>query len=313
MIYEYAVDPGLLPIWAQKKQYDFWKKQFELGERRVVTAVSTKRKWKELARPLLRSGALNGGVDTARLGELFKMLSGDGDGFPVVERSDSSYDGTLGWLENALVEHGRAPLTGVLTHREDRAEPHIIDAKDYAVDHEHWNLPEVEPVARSADAFAEALGPMLRAASKVVFIDPYLDFDDDRYSRSTRALLAQFLAGPVTPTEVLFITGPRCVEVPKVPTWLRRARKGLRPVAPELPSHSVAGRIQVIRQRPGGQKLHDRFVLTDIGGVQFTIGLDAGGHGGSDSCLLLPKAHWQHAWRDYVECKGFELVEEWQW
>ena len=41
------------------------------------------------------------------------------------------------------------------------------------------------------------------------------------------------------------------------------------------------------RQRDGGEKLHNRYVLTELGGVQFHVGLDEGNPGETDEVDLL--------------------------
>lgn len=41
------------------------------------------------------------------------------------------------------------------------------------------------------------------------------------------------------------------------------------------------------RERPGGQRLHNRYILTDIGGVSFQHGLDTGQAGETDDINRL--------------------------
>jgi hypothetical protein len=66
------------------------------------------------------------------------------------------------------------------------------------------------------------------------------------------------------------------------------------------------------RQRDGGEKLHNRYVLTDLGGMALGIGLDAGGAGETDDLLLLllPRAQYERRWAQYVAYDGaFERVD----
>ena len=41
------------------------------------------------------------------------------------------------------------------------------------------------------------------------------------------------------------------------------------------------------KERPNGQKLHNRYILTDLGGVSFHHGLDTGKEGEIDDITLL--------------------------
>ena len=49
--------------------------------------------------------------------------------------------------------------------------------------------------------------------------------------------------------------------------------------------------IRILSQIAGGEKLHNRYVLTDYGGVVFGVGLDSGEPGESDEVLDPVVAH----------------------
>jgi hypothetical protein len=57
-------------------------------------------------------------------------------------------------------------------------------------------------------------------------------------------------------------------------------------------------------QKSGGEKLHNRYVLTDLGGVALGMGLDTGDTGETDDLLLLPRAQYEHRWSQYVANDG---------
>jgi hypothetical protein len=54
------------------------------------------------------------------------------------------------------------------------------------------------------------------------------------------------------------------------------------------------------RQRQGGEKLHNRYVLTDLGGVALGVGLDAGEVGETDDLFVLPRVQYELRWSQYV-------------
>jgi hypothetical protein len=64
-------------------------------------------------------------------------------------------------------------------------------------------------------------------------------------------------------------------------------------------------------QRDGGQKLHNRYVFTEKGGISFGIGLDASDEVETDDVRLLDDALYAKRWKDYVgpEC-AFDLACE---
>jgi len=78
-----------------------------------------------------------------------------------------------------------------------------------------------------------------------------------------------------------------------------------------IPDRLPAGfQVEFVRwkQKQGGEKLHNRYVLTDLGGVSLGVGLDEGEPGESDDLLLLPRPQYEHRWSQYVGNDGaFEL------
>ena len=59
-----------------------------------------------------------------------------------------------------------------------------------------------------------------------------------------------------------------------------------------------------------GEKLHNRYVLTDIGGVSFAVGLDEEDENHQDDVALLSKKSYTLRWQQYAHLDGFDLVEE---
>ena len=61
----------------------------------------------------------------------------------------------------------------------------------------------------------------------------------------------------------------------------------------------------------GGDRLHNRYVLTDLGGVSLGVGFDAGGAGETDDLLLLlllPQEQYVRRWAQYAKEDGsFDL------
>ena len=51
----------------------------------------------------------------------------------------------------------------------------------------------------------------------------------------------------------------------------------------------------------GGEQLHNRYILSDLGGVSFGYGLDEGDEGETDDITLMDKDQHQHRWFQYSE------------
>jgi Regulator of RNA terminal phosphate cyclase/Sigma-54 interaction domain/CRISPR-associated protein (Cas_Csm6) len=75
--------------------------------------------------------------------------------------------------------------------------------------------------------------------------------------------------------------------------------------------HRLSERPREWRQREGGEKLHNRYILTDIGGVSFAVGLDDGDDGETDEVTLLEEKTYKFRWMQYRGPEqAFYLVDE---
>jgi hypothetical protein len=87
---------------------------------------------------------------------------------------------------------------------------------------------------------------------------------------------------------------------------MEACKKKLCPLIPKGTSIVVQRWIQ----QPGGEKLHERFVLTDIGGVKVGPGLDDGDLGENFEVMLLERDLFIKQWNDYIANPAFDPAED---
>ena len=68
--------------------------------------------------------------------------------------------------------------------------------------------------------------------------------------------------------------------------------------------------IRRLTQKPDGERLHNRYILTDLGGVAFGVGLDDGGAGETDDLTLLERAVYELRWGQYGGNPPTEFLQE---
>ncbi len=287
MIYEYALEPKLVATWTDRKDCRYFKESFELGQGRIVSRYP--KRWKRLV-----WDAYNGTDDFARtrLAELLSRLSER-----MVLRSSIHWqaDPTT-WLENAEREHARRPFHAILAQSNPRNNANVLTEAQMDADSElRWGVPRGRSIARSAPAMADAVAPMLRCSSVVIFVDPHFGPERPRYRRSLEAFLVQMIHQ--RPGEA-----PKRVEV-------HTAAKNtgtdafFRGECETRLSRCVPKGTQVLvrrlSERPAGEKLHNRYILTDLGGVAFGIGLDDGGKGETDDVTLMNRDQYELRWSQY--------------
>ena len=163
---------------------------------------------------------------------------------------------------------------------------------------QHWEAPIGVPIQRQAREMADCVAPMLRCATRILFVDPHFDPYKERY----RQPLGEFLRhvdrkrGPIT---IELHAGRRRQHDP--PEAAVRFREQCQRYLPRIIPEGLELTVHYWKERLGGKELHNRFILTDIGGVSFQHGLDCDLGGRSDDIISrLDARSYSREWNDYA-------------
>jgi hypothetical protein len=115
------------------------------------------------------------------------------------------------------------------------------------------------------------MGPLLKSARTVLFVDRFFDIRESRYRETLKACLDLLAAagGHNVRCEIHVCDHP---SRPPAEIIERDARKWLQGI---LPGISVT--LFVLKERKGGADFHARYLLTDIGGMNVESGFSAEG------------------------------------
>jgi hypothetical protein len=168
------------------------------------------------------------------------------------------------WLDHAIAAHKDRPFKAILTDCYNGNEDCIISCEQDFIDDSMWTIPLDSEVERTAAEMIQAIRPMLDCAREVVLIDR--NFEPDKYR------WRQFL---------IKITGFLSE---------RTFSPSIGRIDFHLGDKFSVNQLQILCSNhivdaiPTGMKLnffvwprdelHDRYVLSDVGGVRFGIGLD---------------------------------------
>ena len=296
MIHEYALEPELVATWTDPSDCRYFKESFGLGQGRVVSRYP--KRWKRLV-----WDAFCGNNDLAqkRLEELLVHLSER-----MVRRSNIQWDAnSTSWLENAEREHDRYPFHAILAQTNPERHTHVLTESEMGDDSAtRWPVRRGLSVKRSAVEMAEAVAPMLKCSSVVIFIDPYFGPERPRYRYPFEAFLERMLRQRPgeEPERIEVHTSAENTGEEK---FFREAcTKNLcRWIPDEIPVL-----VRRLKQKQGGERLHNRYILTDLGGVAFGTGLDEGDEGETDDITLMDRDQYELRWSQYSENPpaGFE-------
>ena len=262
MIYEYALEPEMVAAWGDRSNYRFFIREFGLGQGRLVSRYP--KKW---AKKVWESFVPSSDMNKKRLTELLVRMQET-----MIKRKDFVWDDNRGsWLENALLEHARHPFKLIIARNNpgNRSEILVEHALDDAPFCPGWDIPHGDNVKRNVPEMSAAIKPMLGRCRWVKFIDPHTSPGRHDYRQSLRAFL-KILAEkrPVGP--------PEFVEIhvglhDGTAEFLRKSYEEIIPAGLKVTLFQW-------QEKPDCQQFHNRYILTDLGGISFHHGLDTSGN-----------------------------------
>ena len=289
MIHAYALEPAVVASWGRREWFRFVHDKFGLGTARALLELPSFSKWKRAVYDAATKDQLSQ-EDMKRVEELFRLFADH-----RCRRTDAVYDGLLTWLENAEREYDRKPFAAIVATTNPRAHVAVIVGDTLGPTNVRWARPSGVTVARKPEALATALSAMLTNCRVLHLVDPHFGPENSRHRRVLEAFMSVLASNGVVP------------EVVRVHTLAKSTldffEASAREMAARLPS-SIAVEFARWEQRDGGDLIHNRYVLTDLGGVSLGVGIDAGRMGETDDLQLLAPATYVLRWAQYVQNNG---------
>lgn len=316
MFYEYALEPELVAHWCERAGYAAFMKRFGIDARRIVSRFPKKwERWVEDA--FLRKYPSPTLLQKQRKTEIISYLTRR-----MIKRGSINFDGTCQWLENAEKEHSTSPFHGIVATSNPRNHPAVTvvcESADILERFDHVPSGSCE-VARTPSDMASALAPLLRCCGCAVFIDPHFDAKQ-RFLEPFRLFLEELITNSVTnapPVVELHVAVENILDVSLEKIRAAEKISNLQRALPNLIPHGHSIRVVVWRERLRGQKLHNRYLLTDIGSVYFGTGLDCNEESfnqslrqsQTDDIACLSSDLQDKRWCEYVSAPAFDKVAE---
>ena len=289
MIHEYALEPGLVATWVDKPTAALIRQSFGVGRGRLVSRFPkawAKRVYEEL------QGATP--IERKLVEEILVLLTEK-----TVTRNQGHFDPERGdWLDNALVEHEVRPFHAILARANPAPRSGVLTQDDLYGGHELWSVDHGRCVPRNATCLSKAVAPFLRVSSEIVFVDPHFQPDRKRYRNTLAAYLRETMRSrPGGPPKLIELVAKDGYDKPST-EWFRQQCQE------ELPQCVPLGTTITVRrlaERDDGERLHSRYVLSDLGGIAFHTGLDEEEErsGPSEDLTLLSRKQYRDRWSQY--------------
>jgi hypothetical protein len=305
MLHEYAVEPELVATWCTRASGRYFLEKFGLGFPRILSIYPRHKHWKGLVEEAWSKG--NDATDRKRMVELIQRLSDVN-----VVRRNAFWSPDRTWLDNAITEHQRIPFHAILARHNPRRHPTVLVAGLLDERTSLWSVPHGVVVRRAATKMACAVRDMLRMAGDIVFVDPYFSCSPDRcyvevLSACLQACIEHRIPGGYPRVRILTVDDSDDDRKRSHGSFENQCRE-------RLPSRLAVGQqveISRLKGRTNGEQLHNRYILTELGGVSFGAGLDEKPGAAFDDLFLLTRRQYEKRWLQYAaEPPDFDQPED---
>ncbi len=284
MLHEYAVEPELVATWSERRSGRYFREKFGLGSPRIMSRYPPQN-WERLVWEARRDDS-----ERKRMEELIRRLSE-----VMVTRHGAEWNPHESWLQNALNEHRRIPFHAILVRSNGASHRNVLVADELDEHTSLWSVPH-ETIPRTAEAIAGTVRDLLRMAADIVFVDPHFAPQRSRYTRVLAACLTASLDERLAreqPTVHIF------TEADSKNGTRQYFEEHCRTRLPRMLPRRQRVTISRLTERSEGEKLHNRYILTEFGGVGFPAGLDAK-RGATDDPWLLTREQHRRRWPQYA-------------
>lgn len=274
MIHEYALDPEAILRWNDRLTRKLVLEAFRSGSGRVPACLPSK--W---ARQLINESEIEDQNERKQFIEFVRALD-----LKKSKRQATVWDGgARTWLENILLEHNARSFHAIVTPQAVEGCAQAIGV-DVDLDAGPWTVARSRRIPRTAEALASAVAPLLFSTRTVTIVDPVFR-PVHRFDAGIQRLLAAS-ANPAFTTEVRILMREDNGDRP----WPAMMERDCDRLGPFVPARVI---LEVIYAPAAniGARLHNRFILTDEGGVMLGDSIDEGQAGESNDVALLDQAH----------------------
>ncbi|HHP5492806.1 hypothetical protein [Aeromonas veronii] len=300
MIHEYALDPELLKAWAEDdRDYREFFREYGLGTPRLSSSFPRQKKSKYRSFYLERSPADTQSLPAQRYVEMVNYLA------EALVHRDGFECTSADWCDNVQAEDARLPFHGVLAARQLPSPRSLTPATMYS-EGSLWNHPHQRLVARTYESCSPVLRDILRLAKdKILFVDPY--GWNQRAIEFVGRLINDALNGRVhsaMPELILCYKPKREGGSPGAAYVKAQIQKR---IVRQLPGLQL--QVNELENKDGHDVFHNRYLLTELGGVSLGHGLDLSeNEAHSDDLTLLERKVYDEKWHRYIEMKTYFTI-----
>ncbi len=277
MLHEFAVDPEALSTWHG---FRYLIERFGVDQGRLISKFPSN--WK---RRVYDSTSNCRDVEKKKIEVQLKSIDAK------LIANGRAFGNHPQWLPNAEDEHVRMPFRAIISTSNPQRSPHVLLADELSDEINLWSIRREAKVEREAASMSSCVTLLFRASQIILFVDPHFKPEAWRYRKTLMSFLQTAIATGRTFVRIEYHLN---CQLP-IDYFVKSLRELLLPKMPN------GCQVTFFRweQRSPGEKLHARYILTDIGGFRFEAGLDDGEQGETIDIGILEHELYSERWQDY--------------
>ncbi len=281
MIKEFALEPDVLA--TSFRDFSYFIEKFGVGQGRVISRFP--KHWKRLVYEAAQA-SLRGTKELNRIEVRLRNITDD----VLIASKRPNGDGAQPWLTRAMSEHGRQPFDAIIAHENPTAHAEVLVAAELDDSDLRFQTTGQRHITRTAAEIVGCVELLLGASKTVKLIDPHFDPNKSRWRRMLGRVLTALASNGQTGV-VLEIHRANNALPGNLKHYFDSNIPGMRP----------AGITVQVFLHPE-TAMHNRFILTNVGGASYHTGLDDNEDGNStptDLVSLLAPAIFATEWANY--------------
>jgi len=215
-------------------------------------------------------------------------------------RTVLAFDKGKDWLTNAENHATPGEFDAVVARKNPRGKSRVLVAGEFSRGQPPWAAPTQKELPRTPHDLLRCAKLLLAVSEELVLVDRNFDAVEERFREPFAALVASRGAGKPWRRCELHVAHPTDKAGALDKTVLKSRIHHMRFHLPALVPAGTTLEIFFWIRRPGGKRLHPRFILTEVGGLQPDYGLDEGDSVGDTTIVaLMAESVWETARADY--------------
>jgi hypothetical protein len=282
MIKEFALDPDALSTWPN---FRYFIEKFGIGQGRLIAQFP--KNWKRLVYEAASRASRD--VDLKRIEERLSQLGPD----VLFRKGRPGGNPASSWLARAIVEHASDPFAGIIAAANPDSHRDVLLQADVHEGEPRFHVHRQLQIPRTAASVVACADVLLRYGNTIKWVDYMIDLSKPRWQRPFAAAIGIVAArGAPVSIEVHRDCGNDTQRTNLVHQFQEAFGR--------LRREGVTLSLYLHPER----SMHDRFILSEFGGLSVGHGLDDNEDGGANpnaNVSLLEGGFFEAQWKRFSD------------